>query len=137
MYREFVVSGVRIIERLRYKLHQCRLYCPLDQKNFEAIEREKKRAYNHRILQLEHGSFSPLVFSVYGGSGRETEHVIRTLSYKISRKRKIEYSQVVNWFRTKISKELVRGAILCIRGSRDWRTSVYTDIDNIELAEYL
>ena len=107
-------------------------------KTHKAIEREKKRAYNHRILQLEHESFSPLVFSVYGGSGRETEHVIRTLSYKISRKRKIEYSQVVNWFRTKISKELVRGAILCIRGSRDWRTSVYTtDIDNIELAEYL
>ena len=106
-------------------------------KNFETIEKEKKRAYNLRILKLEHGSFSPLVFSVYSGSGRETEDVIRTLAYKISRKRKIEYSQVVNWFRTKISKELVRGAILCIRGSRDWRTSVYTDIDNIELAEYL
>ena len=40
------------------------------QQNFETIKKEEKRAYNHPILQLEHGSFSPLVFSVYGGSGR-------------------------------------------------------------------
>ena len=107
------------------------------QKNFEVNEREKKRAYNQRVIQLEHGTFSPLVFSAYGGSGRETEHVIRTLCSKIARKRKLQCSLVTNWLRTKISIELVRGAILCIRGSRDWRKNVKTDLDNIELVEFL
>ena len=46
------------------------------QKNYAVNEKEKDKAYNQRVIQLEHGSFSPLVFSVYGGSGRETEHVI-------------------------------------------------------------
>ena len=107
------------------------------QKNFEVSEKEKKKAYNHRVIQLEHGTFSPLVFSVYGGSGRETEHVIRTLCTKIAKKRNLQYSHVINWFRTKISIELVKGAILCIRGSRDWRSKVHTDLANIELIEYL
>ena len=34
-------------------------------------EKEKKRQHNERVLQIEHGSFTPLVFSVYGGMSRE------------------------------------------------------------------
>ena len=46
----------------------------------------------------------------------------------------IEFSQTgfALWYQKKS-----QGAILCIRGGRDWRTSIYTDIDNIEVAEYL
>ena len=35
------------------------------------IEQEKKRAYNDRVLQIEHGTFTPLVFSIFGSMGRE------------------------------------------------------------------
>ena len=34
-------------------------------------EREKKRAYDQRIREVEHSSFTPLVFSATGGMGRE------------------------------------------------------------------
>ena len=34
-------------------------------------EKEKKRQYNERILEIDHVSFAPLVFSIYGGMGRE------------------------------------------------------------------
>ena len=34
-------------------------------------ESSKKREYNQRILQVEHGSFTPLVFSSFGGMGIE------------------------------------------------------------------
>ena len=34
---------------------------------YEINEKEKKRTYNERILQVEHGSFKPLVMSVTGG----------------------------------------------------------------------
>ena len=39
---------------------------------FSANEREKKRLYNERILQIDHGSFTPLVFTPYGACSRET-----------------------------------------------------------------
>ena len=33
-------------------------------------EKEKKRQYDERVLEIDHGSFTPLVFSIYGGMGR-------------------------------------------------------------------
>ena len=35
-------------------------------------EKEKKRAYNSRIMNVEHGTFATLVFSLTGGEGPET-----------------------------------------------------------------
>ena len=34
-------------------------------------EHGKKRSYNERLLQVEHGTFTPLVLSINGGMGRE------------------------------------------------------------------
>ena len=36
-------------------------------------EKEKKRNYNQRIIPVEQGTFSPLVFLVYSGMGRECQ----------------------------------------------------------------
>ena len=36
-------------------------------------EQEKKRAYNERVLQVEKGSFTPVVGSTFGGWGKEAE----------------------------------------------------------------
>ena len=33
-------------------------------------ENEKKRAYNERVLQVDHGTFTPLAFSIYENMGR-------------------------------------------------------------------
>ena len=114
---------------------QCYIKTSLE-KAFASKEREKKREYNQRVIQLEHGTFSPLVFTPYGGASRETEHVIRTLCAKIAAKRDLPYSQVMNWFRTKLSFKLIRGAMLCIRGSRDW-TKTPEDNMNIQEIELL
>ena len=43
---------------------------------FSSNENEKTRHYNRRIIEVEHGSFSPLVFSPYGGNGREAERFL-------------------------------------------------------------
>ena len=40
---------------------------------FDANEREKKRTYNHCVINIDHGSFTPCIFTPYGGSSRETE----------------------------------------------------------------
>ena len=39
---------------------------------------------------MQHGSFSPLVFTPYDGASRETEFVIKTLSAKVASKRNLK-----------------------------------------------
>lgn len=34
---------------------------------FKANEASKKRQYNQRVIQVEHGSFTPIVLSAFGG----------------------------------------------------------------------
>ena len=42
-------------------------------KSYDINEKEKKKLYNERILQVEHGSFTPLVMSATGGMSRESK----------------------------------------------------------------
>ena len=107
------------------------------EKCFENNEKEKKRMYNQRIIQIEHGTLSPLIFTPYGGTSRETEHVIKTLCSKIALKRKLPYSQTMNWFRLKISFILMKSAILCVRETRDWKhDEQIANLDDIELLNF-
>lgn len=81
-------------------------------------EAEKKRAYAWRVREIEHGSFTPLVFSVFGGTGRECDVFLKTLAEKTSKKTKETPSDVLAWMRTVIAFSLIRTALICLRG---WR----------------
>ena len=81
-------------------------------------EKEKKRAYNARVLQIENGTLTPLVFSVYGGMGRECKAFQNRLSSLLAEKRNEQYALVASWIRTKTSFALLRSCLMCIRGSR-------------------
>ena len=87
-------------------------------KCYEINEQEKKREYSSRILKVEQGTFTPLVFSATGGMGRECSMFVKKLSQLISIKRKKELSVVTYGIRCKISFALLRSCLLCIRGSR-------------------
>ena len=92
-------------------------------KAYETNEKEKKRHYNSRILEVEHGSFTPIVFSAMGGMGREARSFYRRLSEVLSEKRKEHISQTTSWIRRKVIFALMRSVILCLRGSRiPWST---------------
>ena len=56
--------------------------------------------------------------SAYGGFGRETGRFISKLIEKIAVKHDLPTSTVANYVRTKISFELVRSQVMCLRGSR-------------------
>ena len=56
-------------------------------------EQEKRRAYEGRILQVEHGSFCPIVLSTTGGMGPTTQVIYGRLASEISKKRSVNYSQ--------------------------------------------
>ena len=81
-------------------------------------ENSKKREYNQRVQQVEHGSFTPLVFSTFGGMGVEGTHFYNRIAEKIAEKRDIASSLSKSWIRTKISFSLLRTTNLCLRGSR-------------------
>ena len=54
-------------------------------------------------MQIEHGTFSPLVFSATGGLGRECEKVYNRIASVMAEKRQCPYSALVTWIRRKIS----------------------------------
>ena len=97
---------------------------------FSSNENHKKRHYNQRIIEVEHGSFSPIVFSPYGGNGREAE---RSLT-ELAQKKQMGYSIVIHWLRVKLYFNLLRSAVLCLRGSRTTKHELNTDFSKAEIA---
>ena len=81
-------------------------------------EKSKKRMYAERVINVEHGSFTPLVFSCLGGMSIECAHFFNRMADKLSEKRDIPISQGRAWVRTKLSFSLLRSTHMCIRGSR-------------------
>ena len=75
-------------------------------------ESEKKSQW------VEHGVFTPLVFSTTGGMARECSIFYRHLADMISIKQDKPYSLVVSWLRTGLSYASFHAAVLCISGSR-------------------
>ena len=106
-----------------------RVYNPLAKRygNMELMkcytlnEKEKKKAYNNRINEVEHGTLTPLVFSATGGMSRECRKFYSRLSQMLSDKRGIELSKISVWIRRKISFALMRTLHMCVRGSRSLR----------------
>ena len=68
--------------------------------------------------KVEHGCFSPLVFSVSGGMGPTAKVVYKKLAAMIASKHGQPYSQTINWLRCRLSFSLLWSSIRCLRGSR-------------------
>jgi hypothetical protein len=66
-------------------------------------------------VNIEHGSFTSLVFTPYGGSSRETQRFISVLAFSIAEKRKLAIS--IN--ELALLKDILRstslGDIMCSR----------------------
>ena len=77
-------------------------------------EREKRKTYEERIREVEMGSFTPLIFSIYGGMSKCTETTYKRLASLLAEKR----GDVITWIRCRLSFSLTRSAISAIRGSR-------------------
>ena len=99
-------------------------------------EGAKKREYGERVLNVEHGTFTPLVFTCFGGMSIECTHFYNRLADKISEKRDISGSKGRAWVRTKLSFCLLHTAHMCIRGSRTKRQYTHDTVaeTNIQAA---
>ena len=81
-------------------------------------ENEKKRSYNSRIINVEHGTFTALVFSLTGGKGPETSMFHKHIAHKTPNKTEERHEKIQTLIRCKLSFLILRPVLLCIRGSR-------------------
>ena len=81
-------------------------------------EREKQRKYEQRIREVEHGSFTPLVFSTSGGMAKSATAAYKRLASMLSIKRDQPYCTVMSWLRCRLAFSLLRSAVTCLRGAR-------------------
>ena len=84
-------------------------------------EMSKKLEYGQRIREVEHGVFTPLVFTTTGGMGREATTFYQRLADMIASKQQKSYPTVMGWLRCRLSFATLRSAIMCVRGSRSSR----------------
>ena len=84
-------------------------------------QRLKQLEYEERIINVDHGSFCPLVFSTSGAVGPLCSQFLKRLAGKIADKDGADYSSTVAWLRCRISFALLRSTVMCVRGSRSSR----------------
>ena len=53
---------------------------------FKANERTKRSYYEHRVIEVEHGSFTPLVFAATGGMGSAATPLYKRLASMIAKR---------------------------------------------------
>ena len=85
---------------------------------FAQTEQLKRRAYEERVRDIEHCTFTPLSFAATGGLGRAATMMYRRLASQLADKWKEPYGTVMGWLRCQISFSLTRSAIACLRSSR-------------------
>ena len=89
------------------------------QKIYEENEKEKKDEYNERVLNVEKGNFTPLVFLTSGGMSKECKRFINRLANLQARRKGEEYGDVVRVLRTKLRFALLKTTLIALRGHRE------------------
>ena len=125
----------------QYAFFDVRVFNPLATSNqnptinstFLRHEKEKRRTYDQRVREVEHGSFTPLFFSASGGMGPATTIAYKRLATMLAQKRGQRYCEVMQWFRCRVSFSLLRASIAAIRGSRQSRPFQHS-VKHLELA---
>ena len=87
-------------------------------KAYQLNEKEKKKNYNERILEVEHGSFMPIVMSAYRGIGKEANKFYNCLAELLAEKKNQQLLVMTSWIRRKLIFILINSIYMCIRGSR-------------------
>ena len=70
---------------------------------FKEQEQEKKRKYQQRILDVEMGTFTPLIFGTNGGMDVECQIFLKALTEKLAKKTGKRYADAMTYIRTKLS----------------------------------
>ena len=84
------------------------------------------------MIIIEHGTFTPLIFTSTGGMGKECLQYHSRLAQLISIKKGEDYAKTISWIRARTSFALLRSALICLRGSRAKRKA-FCDFKNVDI----
>ena len=97
-------------------------YAPSNCMSTEACYRkhelEKRRKYEQQIIEIEHGTFTPLVFSSSGGWAPATTIAFKRLANLLAEKQGQSNNSAMSWIRCRMLHSLVESAVACIRAPR-------------------
>ena len=99
-------------------------------KLYERHEKEKMKKYSSRVITVERASFTPLVYTTFGGWGPQAQRYHKRLASLIASKRNEEYHYVINHIRLKVRFALLRSALVAVRGERGKRHPQAHSISN-------
>ena len=97
-------------------------------------EQGKKRSYNTRVMEVEQGTFTPIILTVKGVMGPEGNRYHKTLASKIAEKSGERYDDVMRVIRVKTSFLVLRSSLLCVRGSRTMYSTKGEECDDFALS---
>ena len=83
---------------------------------YKLHENDKKRLYSSRVLEVEQGTFTPLVFTTTGGISNECQRYHSRLAELLAVKKQESYASTIAW--------ILRSALTCLRGSRSRRRTI-------------
>ena len=101
---------------------------------FRRQELEKKHEYGDCVRTVECGSFTPLVFSTFGGLDKEATIFYNHLADLLSHKHGTSYNRMLSLMRCAISFSLLCSAMLAIQGSRKSLQSIEYPMISTELS---
>ena len=78
----------------------------------------KKKVYDQRVRDVEHGSFTPMVFTAMGEIGKAAEVAYGRTAALIAANKDQPCSQVIGRIRCVLSFSLLGSAIMCLREAR-------------------
>ena len=73
-------------------------------------------------MEVEHGTFTPLVFTTTGVMSHECSIFHKALAEKLSEKQGERYEVIMRYLRVKLSFLALKSMLLCLRGSRSHTT---------------
>ena len=76
-------------------------------------------------MEVEQGTFTPLVFTSTGGMADECKRFHSRLAERLALKKGDDYATTISWIRAKVSFAILRSALLCLGR----RAASISDID--------
>ena len=83
---------------------------------YEKNEKEKKDFYESRVIHVERGNFTPLVFSTSGGMAPGCQRFFKRVATMIAKKKGQKYQHVVTYVRTRLRFSMLKSTLIAIRG---------------------
>ena len=89
-------------------------YRELSPKQIFQLHENEKRQYSRWLLEVEQGTFTPLVFTSTGGMANECKRFHSRLAELLALKKGDDYATTISWIRAKVSFAILRSALLCL-----------------------